>query len=104
MVLQDAEQLGLQLQRYFSDLVQEESALIRQFQAPNLLADRPGECALLVAEQFAFQKTRGNRRAVQGYKGSVLTLAGVMDGAGDKPLAGSGFAQDQNRRFAGRDD
>src|SRR5208282_1268673 len=55
VVLQYAEQLGLQLQRNLADLIQEQSAFISKFQAPNLLADGPGERALLVAEQFAFQ-------------------------------------------------
>src|SRR5271156_402376 len=104
MVLQDSEQLGLQLQRDFSDLIQEERALISQFQAPNLLADRSGKCTLLVAEQFAFQQSRWDRSAIQGDETLVLTLAGAMDGVGDQALAGSSFSQDQDRRVGGRND
>src|SRR5207302_7198921 len=104
MVLQNPKQLGLQLQRDFADFVEEESALIRQFQAPNLLADRSSKCTLLVAEQFAFQQTGGNGSAIQADETSVLTLAGAMDGAGDQPLAGSSFPQKQDRRLADGDD
>src|SRR6266852_24939 len=103
MVLEDAKEFGLQLQRDFSNLIQEESSLISQFQAPDLLADRSGECALLVAEQFALQEPGGNRSAIQGDETALLAPAGAMDGTGDKPLTGSSFPEKQDRRIAGSD-
>ena len=38
-LLQNAQQLGLQLQRNIADLVQEQRAVVRQFEAPDLLRD-----------------------------------------------------------------
>jgi len=55
LVLQNAQQFGLQLQRNLSNLVEQQSALIRQFQparASGLTA--PVNASLFVAEQLAF--------------------------------------------------
>jgi len=38
---------------------------MRQFQPADLAVEGSGERALFVAEQFAFQETCGNRRAIQ---------------------------------------
>src|SRR5580700_12305688 len=104
MVLQHPEQLGLQLQRDFADLVQEETAFVCEFQAPDLLANRAGKRAFLVSKQFAFEQSGGNRGAIQSDEISVPALAGVVDGARDESLAGSGLSQDQNGGIAGGDD
>src|ERR1039458_7068436 len=49
-LLQNAQQLGLQLQRDVADFVQKKRALVGQLEAPDLLADGARECALLMAE------------------------------------------------------
>jgi hypothetical protein len=102
MILQNAEQLGLQFQRNFADLVQKESAFIRQLKAPNLLTYSPGECALFVSEQLTFQQASWNRGTIQGDKPSIFTFAGAMDGASNEAFAGSSFSQQKNCRIAGR--
>ena len=66
LLLQHAQQLGLERQRNLADLVQEQSALVGQFEQPALLRPGVGERALLVAEQLALQQGFGNRRAVDG--------------------------------------
>ena len=91
MVLQNPQQLGLQLQRDFADLVEEESAFISQFQAPNLLPDRSGKCALFVTEQFALQQPGRNRGAIQGDETFVLPFAGAMDRTRNQTLCRSRF-------------
>ena len=71
LLLQHAEQLGLQLQRDVADLVEEQRPLVGQLEAADLLADGAGEGALLVAEQLALQQPRGDGRAVELDEGAV---------------------------------
>src|ERR1700758_976428 len=48
--LQDTKKLRLQLERNFADLIQEQSAVVREFQTTDALGNGAGECASLVAE------------------------------------------------------
>ena len=59
-----AKQLGLEDQGHVGNLVQKNRAAVPLLDAPGLLPLRAGECAFFVAEQLAFQKCFGNRRAV----------------------------------------
>ena len=56
--LQDLEELGLQLQRQLSDLVQENRATIGQLEQAGLAFLRVRERALLVTEQLGIEKRR----------------------------------------------
>src|SRR5260370_13239061 len=56
LILQNAQQLGLQLQRDVSYLVEQQSALIRQFQPAELLAYRSGEGSFFLPAQLDFQQ------------------------------------------------
>ena len=69
----------------------------------DLLVGRPGEGALLVAEQLAFQQRLGDGGAVQADERAFLARAGVVDGAGDQLLAGAAFAADQHGGVGGGD-
>ena len=82
-VLQDTQQLGLQLQRQIGDLVQKQRALVRQLDAPQPLVERSGERAFFVPEHFAFEQTRGNRRAVEFHERPVAAVAELMQRARD---------------------
>jgi len=62
--LEDAQQLALDRERHVPDLVQEESAAIALLEATDPLVHRPGESALLVAEEFALEEIARNRGAV----------------------------------------
>src|ERR1700733_2820319 len=104
LVLQNPQQLWLQLEGNFADLIQEKRTRISQFQTPDLLADSPGKCSLLVSKQFAFEQPGGNGGTIQSHKTSFLALAGTVDRSCDEALAGSGFSQNQNRGIAGGND
>src|ERR1035437_37609 len=54
LVLQNTQQLGLQLQRNISNLVEQQSALIRQFQPADFPIYGSRESSSFVAEQLAF--------------------------------------------------
>ena len=63
-VLQDAQQLGLRLERHLADLVEEQGAPVGGLEAPLALAQRAGEGAALVAEQLGLdERVRGRRRS-----------------------------------------
>ena len=56
LFLQHAQEFRLQLERNVADLVEEQRAAVGQLEAADLLRDRAGERALLVAEQLAFEQ------------------------------------------------
>src|SRR5258706_5560390 len=60
---------------------------------------RPGESALFMAEEFAFQKCLWNRAAIDGDEGAVLSKAFMMDGPRDHFFPGSAFAKNEHRGF-----
>ena len=65
LLLQHAQELRLQFQRYVANFVEEKSALVGKFETTDLLRDRSCECALLVSEQFALQQAERDRGAIQ---------------------------------------
>src|SRR5713101_6174355 len=67
------------------------------------LKDSTGEGALDVTEQLALKQIRGNRRAVQRHEGARAPRADAMDGARNDLFTGAGFAGDQHRGVAVRD-
>ena len=103
LLLQHAEQLGLQLRRDVADLVEEQRPPVGQLESADFLADGAGEGALLVAEQLALQQPRGDGRAVELDEGPVSPRAQVVQGAGDEFLARAGFAANEHRGVGGGD-
>src|SRR6185437_11635006 len=93
LVLQYAQQLGLQLEGNFADFVQKQGSSIGKFKTADLLADGSRESSLFVSEELAFQQARGNCRAVQFYEGSVFLLAQAVSGPCDQFLACARFTQ-----------
>ena len=63
----------------------------------------PGESAFDVPEEFTFEKVFGNGGAIHSDEWSVLAPAAAVDFASDQLLARPGLAQDEHRRFSGRD-
>ena len=63
-LLEHAQQLGLRDDRQVADLVEEQRAVVGQFEAAGLAVVRAGEGALLVAEDLGFEQRVGQRRAV----------------------------------------
>ena len=82
-LLQDAQQSHLGARRDLPDLVQEQGSAVRDFEDPAPLHGRSGECPLLVAEQFAFEKRLGKGPAVDRHESLRPSRTVVMDGPGD---------------------
>ena len=96
--LQDTQQLCLQIQRHIADLIQENDALICQFElADTAVGVRSGKRALHITEQFRFQQRFRNRRAVDGHEFSVFSVTGIPNSGSYHFLARTAFSRDQNR-------
>ncbi len=96
--LQDAQELDLHVVRHVADLVQEDGALVGQFELAGPAA-LLGACerTVHVPEEFALQQLIGNGPAVDGHEGLSPALACVMDGLGEQLLARAGLAADEHR-------
>src|SRR5258708_1134805 len=68
-----------------------------QFETASFSGDGSGERPTLVTEQFALEKSRGNRGAIHSYEWPVATGTPVVDGVGDEFLAGPCLTQNENR-------
>ena len=101
--LKRPQHLGLRRQRHVADLVHEQRAAVGLFELAPSLLDGRGEGAAFVAEEFAFDQFRGDRRAVDLDERSRGAVAFGVQPAGDKLFAGAVFARDQHARFARRD-
>src|SRR5215470_10584532 len=101
LVLQCAQQLRLQFEGYFSDFIEQQSSLVCQFQAPDLLADCSGKCAFLVTEQFTLEQSRGDGGAVYLHKIAACAIAQSMDCARNQFLSRSCLAENQHGSIAG---
>src|SRR5207248_6428910 len=64
LLLERAQQLGLQVERDLSDFVQEQGPPVGQLHQPGLGSDGPSECALLMAEELGFQQALWQRGTV----------------------------------------
>jgi hypothetical protein len=65
LLLQNAQELYLKLQRNFADFVEKEGSLIREFEAPELAGNRPCESAPFVAEKLALEESMRNSSTIE---------------------------------------
>src|SRR5262249_6951198 len=89
-------ELGVDL----ADLVEEDAASVRELEAPLAHAVRPGEGALLVAEELALEEAGGERRAVHAEEGPLAAGRSEVDRPRQELLPGAALAADQHRRRA----
>jgi hypothetical protein len=92
--LERTQQRGLQMERQFADLVQEERPTFGCIEQSLAVDGGPGEGALLVAEQFGFHQVGRNGGAVDGDERSLATRR-PMDQLCQLFLARTGFTEDQ---------
>jgi hypothetical protein len=97
-VLKNAKELGLELEREFSDLVEKERSAMSGREQPGSIPLSAGEGALGVAEELSLDEGLGERRAVDGDKRPSRTPGG-MEGLGNDLLADSGFSFDEDRQI-----
>ena len=96
-VFQHTQQLGLQFQRQFADLVEEQGAVLGFLEIAGTRAGGAGERALGVAEQGGLDQRRRNRRAVERQIGFGRARRQAVQAGRHTLLAAAGFALDQHR-------
>ena len=99
--LHEAQQLGLQIDVHLADFVQEQCAVVRAPGRAHAIRHGPGEGALLVTEDLAFDQVAWQGGAVEGHKRTLGARTALMDGFGANFLAGPAFARDEDCRLAG---
>ena len=101
--VEGAEQLGLDREREFSDLVQEKCSAVRPFERADPPGFRAGERAAFVAEQLRLHQAGGDRPTVDRHPRSIRAGRGRVDRAGQDVFAGPRFPEDQGRGRRGGD-
>ncbi len=94
--LEEAQQHALHPQRHLADFVEEHGALVRHLELAGLVAIRPGEAALDVAEELRLEQRLGQAGAVHGDEVVVLPRPFHVDGPGHDFLADAALAGDQD--------
>ena len=96
LFLQDADDLALGFRRHVGDLVEQQGAVVRRLEGPDLA--RPGAAVHrpFDPEQLDLHALRRHRRAVQDDEGPGSASRVGMDEAGHHLLAGAGRARDQH--------
>src|SRR5579864_261800 len=95
-LLNDAQQLGLRFRADGGNFVEENSALVGDFEESFFGSDGAGESAFHVTEELRFEQIDGNRARVHWNKGFIRARRSGVDSFGDEFLAGAAFAADQH--------
>ncbi len=101
LLLQHAQELGLQGEGHVADLVQEQRSPLGGEEEPLVATGGAGESPFHMPEQLRFQQVLGDGGAVDGDEGLVAPGAGPVDGARQQLLAGARLAVDEHTRVAG---
>jgi hypothetical protein len=89
VLLDQAQQLHLHVERQIADLIEESRAAVGQFHQSAFALDGPAESTLDMAEELAFHQGSHQRTTVDRYK--LSARIGVVDGAGDYLFARAAF-------------
>src|SRR5581483_4520345 len=100
--VQHATPLEVKLRRDVADFVEKQASLVRQLEASDPAREGAGKRAFFVAEQFAFQESQRNRRAVDFDEGLVPPRAEIMERPREELFARAGLAGDKHGRVGGR--
>ena len=95
LLLQHAQQLGLQLKGNVSDFVEKQRAAMGHLEASGPSATAPGERAAFMTEQFAFDQAGRNGGTVDFDKGTVVARTQIMDRSRNEFFSRSGFSQNE---------
>ena len=96
ILLNRAQQLGLQVVTEVADLVEEQGAAVGQLELAQLLPHGAGEGPLLVAEEGALDELARNRGEVDCDERRVRLTRFAMNKARQQLLAGAAFAENQH--------
>ena len=87
LLLKDAQQLDLRVERQLTDFVEEDRAAVGDLEPADALLDRTGERALDVPEQLALDQSRCDRAAVDLDQRPIASPAAAVHRAREQFLA-----------------
>ena len=93
VLFEEAQQLGLHVERQVADLVEKERAGISRSHQPRLVGHRAGERAAAMAEQLTVGQVAAGGGAVVRQKHRAAAQRADMDGACDQLFAGAALAR-----------
>src|SRR5438552_2232912 len=102
-LLNHAQKLGLRLGTDGGDFIEENGALVGNFEEALLGRDGAREGALHMAEELGLQEIDGDGSRIYGHKGFVCARGGRVNCLGDEFLPRATFSTDENRRARMRD-
>src|SRR5437667_11030990 len=100
-VLEYAQHRCLRCHGHLSNFVQLQSSPCLQLEAAGTALESSSECALLMAEDFAFKQSFLDSRAVDGKERFIPSRAKIVNCARDEFFAGSASASDEDGGSAG---
>src|SRR5260370_9474974 len=95
-LLNDAQNLALRFRADSGDFIEENGALIGNFEEPFLGGNCASEGALHMAKELGLQQINGNRSCVYGHESFVRAGGSEVNRLGDEFLAGAAFAANKN--------
>ena len=98
LFLQHPEELHLARQIQFTNLIEEDGSLVRQFETSLTIGHRIGKCSLLVTEHLALEQSLRNAAQIDLHERLVPAGAVQVDGFGYQFLSRTALARDQYRR------
>jgi hypothetical protein len=93
--LEGSQQLRLQIERQFADLVEHERSLARELEKPPLAGTSVRKSTSLMAEELGCQKVGGDRRAIHRDKRLLSFRTRVVNAPGEETLACTGLPHDE---------
>jgi hypothetical protein len=102
LFLQNAEEFGLQRERYVSDFIEEQGSFISQVEAADFLRDRSGKGSPFVAKKLTLEQIERDCGAVELDQRVTAARACIVDRMRDEFLASAGLSLNENSRIRRR--
>src|SRR5437870_11978370 len=94
LLLDGAQQFGLEIRRERSDVVEVDRAALRHFELPDFARDGVGECALFESEKLCFEKIGRDGCAIDAHERLVASCSSGMDRLGEIVFANARLAEE----------
>ena len=96
LLLDGAQQFGLEIRRERSDVVEVDRAALRHFELSDLARDGVGERSPFESEELCFEKIGGDGCAIDAHKRFVASRSSGVDRLGEIVLADARLAEEED--------
>ena len=100
--LERTQKARLQVERQFSDFVEEQRSSVGAFERARMSGHRAGERSAFVPEQLAFRQVCGHCAAIEHHEWAGCARALLVQCAGQHVFAGARFADEGDRHLGRR--